>query len=109
VLARDTEVHGLAHITGGGLLGNIPRVLPENCDAIVHKGAWEVPRIFDEIRRIGEVSEEEMARVFNLGIGMVAVIPPDDVMRAHDILRSHGVPSVDIGEVVPGEGAVHLT
>jgi phosphoribosylformylglycinamidine cyclo-ligase len=54
------------------------------------------------------VSDDEMGRVFNLGIGMVAVVPPDQVMRAHDVLRSHGVGSVEIGEVVAGEGAVQL-
>jgi phosphoribosylformylglycinamidine cyclo-ligase len=108
VLGRDVDVHGLAHITGGGLPGNIARVLPGTCDAVVQRGSWEVPGIFGEIQRVGEVSDDEMARVFNLGIGMVAVIPPDDVMRAHDVLRSHGVSSVDIGEIVPGEGAVQL-
>jgi phosphoribosylformylglycinamidine cyclo-ligase len=108
VLGRDVDVHGLAHITGGGLPGNIARVLPGTCDAVVQRGSWEVPGIFGEIQRVGEVSDDEMARVFNLGIGMVAVIPPDDVMRGHDVLRSHGVSSVDIGEIVPGEGAVQL-
>jgi phosphoribosylformylglycinamidine cyclo-ligase len=109
VLCRELDVHGLAHITGGGITGNLPRVLPATCDAVVHQGAWEVPRIFGEIQRLGDVGAAEMAGVFNLGIGMVAVVNADHVMRAHDILRSHGVSSVEIGEVVPGEGAVHLS
>ena len=88
-------MRGLAHVTGGGLPGNLSRVLPSTCDAVVHREAW--------------VTDEEMTRVFNLGIGMVAVVAPADVPRAHDALRSHGVASVEIGEVVPGEGAVHLT
>jgi phosphoribosylformylglycinamidine cyclo-ligase len=67
-----------------------------------------VPRIFGEIQRLGDVCEDEMARVFNLGIGMVAAVPSDDVLRTHDVLRSHGVASVEIGEVVPGEGHVEL-
>jgi len=108
VLGREVDVHGLAHITGGGLTGNIPRVLPDTCDAVVHRSAWEVPHVFGEIQRLGDVSDDEMAAVFNLGIGMVDVVPPDDVMRAHDVLRSHGVPSVEIGEIVRGEGAVQL-
>jgi phosphoribosylformylglycinamidine cyclo-ligase len=107
-LGRDVDVHGLAHITGGGLAGNLSRVLPENAEAVVRQGSWEVPRIFGEIQRLGDVSEDEMARVFNMGIGMVAVIASGDAMRAHDVLRSHGVSSVEIGEIVPGEGAVQL-
>jgi phosphoribosylformylglycinamidine cyclo-ligase len=107
-LGRSVDVRGLAHITGGGLPGNLGRVLPSGIDAVVQRSAWEVPRIFTEIQRLGEVDDEEMARVFNLGIGMVAVVPPDDVLRAHDVLRSHGVASVEIGEAVPGEGAVRL-
>src|SRR4051812_21315654 len=71
-LGRAVDVHGLAHITGGGLPGNVSRVLPDGCDAVIRRGAWEVPRIFKEIQRLGEVSDAEMAGVFNLGIGMVA-------------------------------------
>jgi phosphoribosylformylglycinamidine cyclo-ligase len=107
-LGKSVDVRGLAHITGGGLPGNLGRVLPSGIDAVVQRSAWEVPRIFTEIQRLGEVDDDEMARVFNLGIGMVAVVPPDDVLRAHDVLRSHGVASVEIGEAVPGEGAVRL-
>jgi phosphoribosylformylglycinamidine cyclo-ligase len=109
VLGREVDVHGLAHVTGGGLPGNVSRVLPDSCDAVIRRGAWEVPHIFGEIQRLGDVRDEEMAHVFNLGIGMVAVVAPGDVMRAIDILRSHGVASVEIGEVVPGEGAVRLS
>src|SRR5205807_9726237 len=109
VLGRAVDVHGLAHVTGGGLAGNLSRVLPRTCDAVVRQGAWEVPRVFGEIQRLGDVTDEEMARVFNLGIGMVGVVAQEDVMRAHDVVRSHGVSSVEIGEVVAGEGAVQLT
>jgi phosphoribosylformylglycinamidine cyclo-ligase len=90
------------------LAGNLARVLPRTSDAVVRRGAWEVPRIFGEIQRLGDVADDEMARVFNLGIGMVAAVPSDDVLRTHDVLRSHGVASVEIGEVVPGEGLVEL-
>ena len=107
-LGRAVEVRGLAHVTGGGLPGNLSRVLPAECDAVVQRGTWEVPRIFDEIQRLGDVSDAEMARVFNLGIGMVAVVAPGDVLRTHDVLRSHGVASVEIGEVVAGEGRARL-
>ena len=108
-LTAGIDVGGLAHVTGGGIPGNLARVLPSTCDAVVRRDAWEVPRIFAEIQRLGDVADDEMARVFNLGVGMVAVVPPGGLMRAQDLLRSHGVPSVEIGEIVPGEGHVKLT
>jgi phosphoribosylformylglycinamidine cyclo-ligase len=107
-LLDAVEVGALAHVTGGGLPGNLARVLPASCDFMVRRGTWEVPRIFDEVQRVGRVADDEMARTFNLGIGMVAVVAPDDVFGAHDALRAAGVASVEIGEVVPGEGQVRL-
>ena len=100
------DVRALAHVTGGGLPGNLARVLPDECDAVVHRGSWEVPEIFNEIQRLGEVGDDEMERVFNLGVGMVAVVPADDAFRALDVLRGQGLESREIGEVVPGEGRV---
>jgi phosphoribosylformylglycinamidine cyclo-ligase len=108
-LLREVDVRALAHVTGGGLVGNLPRVLPESADAVVDLRAWERPRIFGEISRLGEVEEEEMARVFNLGIGMVAVVPPADEGRALAALADAGVRAVTIGEVAPGAGRVRLT
>jgi phosphoribosylformylglycinamidine cyclo-ligase len=103
-LRRAVAVHGLAHITGGGLPGNVRRVLPSWCDAVVRRRSWPVPRIFDEVQRRGEVASQEMARVFNLGIGMVAVIAPGEVDAALDVLGEAYV----IGEIVPGRGAVQV-
>jgi phosphoribosylformylglycinamidine cyclo-ligase len=107
-LLADVDVHGLVHVTGGGLPGNLPRVLPRHCDAVVRVGTWEVPRIFGEIQRHGEVADDEMARVFNLGVGMVAVVPPDEAFRAIDVLRGAGHQAVEIGEVIEGHGRVVL-
>ncbi|HEX2042749.1 MAG TPA: phosphoribosylformylglycinamidine cyclo-ligase [Acidimicrobiales bacterium] len=107
-LVEAVDVGALAHVTGGGLPGNLARVLPPSCDVVVHRGTWEVPRIFEEIRRLGQVADDEMARTFNLGIGMVAVVRADDAFGAHDALRGAGVPSVEVGEVVPGDGQVRL-
>jgi len=107
-LGRAVDVHAFAHVTGGGLAGNLKRVLPTNVDAVVSRGSWRVPEIFGEIQRLGDVADDEMAKVFNLGIGMVAVVAGDDLFRTHDALRAAGVESVDIGEVRAGEGAVHL-
>jgi phosphoribosylformylglycinamidine cyclo-ligase len=107
-LCHSVEVKGLAHITGGGIPGNLARVLPDNCDAIVVRSSWEVPEIFKQIQAAGNVGPDEMAKVFNLGIGMIAVVAPRDRYRAHDLLRDAGHDSVDIGEVVDGEGRVLL-
>jgi phosphoribosylformylglycinamidine cyclo-ligase len=108
-LARAVDVRAVAHITGGGIPGNLSRVLPHNCDALVRRSAWEMPPIFAEIQRLGEVTDEELAKVFNLGIGMIAVVPPGDVFRALDVLRTRGQEAVDIGEIVVGDGAVRMT
>ena len=103
-LRRVLDVHAFAHITGGGLPGNLARVLPPGCDAVVVRGTWPVPAIFDEIRRAGAVPDDEMAQVFNLGVGMVAIVSPADVPAAFAVLDDAYV----IGEVVPGGGQVVL-
>ncbi len=107
-LLRVVDVHAIAHITGGGLVGNLSRVLPRELEVTVHRSTWETPRIFTEIQRLGEVSDEEMGRVFNLGIGMIVVVPPDDAYRAMDVLRSHGHRAVELGTVEAGRGVVRL-
>ncbi|MDP9403994.1 MAG: phosphoribosylformylglycinamidine cyclo-ligase [Actinomycetota bacterium] len=107
-LLRVVDVRAVAHVTGGGIAANLARVLPANRDAVVDPGAWEQPRIFAEIQRLGEVDPAEMARVFNLGIGMVVAIPAAEAFRALDVLRERGHRAVRIGEVTAGSGRVHL-
>jgi phosphoribosylformylglycinamidine cyclo-ligase len=107
-LLRQVDVHAVAHVTGGGLASNLARVLPRNADAVVDRRRWEEPRIFGEIRRLGEIADDEMARVFNLGIGMVVVVAPDDAHRALDLLRANGHRAIEIGEITRGEGQVQL-
>ena len=97
-------VHGLAHVTGGGIAANLARVVPAACDAVVRWGSWPVPRIFAEVQWRGEVADDEMARVFNLGVGMIAVLSPEAVPAALEILGDAHV----IGEVVAGSGQVVL-
>ncbi len=103
---RHEDVRAAAHITGGGLPGNLSRVLPRGCSAVVERRSWEVPRIFGEVQRLGQVDDEEMVRVFNLGIGMVLVVPEDDAFRAIDRLRSHGHQAKQIGRVERGDDGV---
>jgi len=101
-------VHAAAHVTGGGLPGNLGRVIPGGADAVVDTVAWEEPRIFDEIRRLGDVDEAEMARVFNLGIGMVLVVAAADAAGAVHALGGAGCPAVVMGRVTEGTGRVRL-
>jgi phosphoribosylformylglycinamidine cyclo-ligase len=105
---RVVDVHAVAHITGGGLPGNIARVLPRGTDAVLDRATWEPPRIFDEIRRLGEIDDDEMARVFNLGVGMVLALAEADSFRALDVLRSHGHHPDVIGRVEAGDRRVRF-
>jgi phosphoribosylformylglycinamidine cyclo-ligase len=102
------DVHAGAHITGGGLPGNLPRVLPAGCDAVVERGHFATPRIFTEIQRLGDVDDDEMARVFNLGLGMVLVVGPDGVDAALGALGEVGQEATVVGKVVEGSGRVRM-
>ena len=107
-LTRAVDVRGVAHITGGGIPGNLNRVLPAKVDAVVERGSWESPRIFGELQRLGEVSDAEMAKVFNLGVGIIVVVPESDVYKALDVLRSRDQRATVIGSITPGRGDVQL-
>ena len=105
-LLRQVDVRAIAHITGGGLPGNLARVLPEASDAIVETRSWEPPRIFGEIQRLGEVSDDEMRKVFNLGVGMVVVVAPEEAHRTLDLLRTEGHRATELGRITAGHGRV---
>jgi phosphoribosylformylglycinamidine cyclo-ligase len=107
-LAGEVSVHAYAHVTGGGIPGNLARVLPNHCDARVTRGAWNEPQIFAEIQRAGEISDEEMEHVFNLGLGMLAIVPPDAALHAIDVVRAAGHDAWLVGEIVDGHGRVRL-
>jgi phosphoribosylformylglycinamidine cyclo-ligase len=102
-LLREVEVRALAHITGGGLVDNPPRVIPETLAFRLHTRAWEVPRVMELIARRGGVSEEEMRRTFNMGLGMLVLVPQRQVQAALEILADEGARVV--GEIVPRQGA----
>ncbi|MBW2476682.1 MAG: phosphoribosylformylglycinamidine cyclo-ligase, partial [Deltaproteobacteria bacterium] len=82
-LLRDFKIQGMAHITGGGLLENVPRILPRHCCAVIEKSAWPKPALFEILREAGQLAEQEIYRTFNYGIGMVLVVPKH---QADDIL-----------------------
>jgi phosphoribosylformylglycinamidine cyclo-ligase len=101
-------VTAMAHITGGGLTGNVPRVLPAGCRVVLRRGSWRVPPVFETLREAGRVSEPEMLRTFNLGIGYVVVTRPTDAERVRRVLEGAGETVSSIGEVVAGARGVEL-
>lgn len=104
-----SRVHGMAHITGGGLPGNLNRTLPSGLDAVVNTASWQVPNLFEQLQRAGGVERHEMFRTFNMGVGMV-VIAAD--ASAEDLIAAgaaHGIRAWRMGDVAPGSGQVVLT
>jgi phosphoribosylformylglycinamidine cyclo-ligase len=106
--AGPAGLHAAAHITGGGIPGNLGRVLVPGTDAVLDPGTWTRPRIFDEIQRHGDVADTEMARVFNLGLGMVLVVAPSSADAVMGALAGAGHRASVVGRVTSGTGAVHL-
>jgi len=103
------RLHALAHITGGGIAGNLARVLPEGCEAVVEAGSWAWPPVFRILKTAGDVSIAEMRRVFNLGIGMIAVVARDDVDEVRRVAKRAKVGTWIIGEIKPGKSDVRFT
>jgi phosphoribosylformylglycinamidine cyclo-ligase len=102
-LAATYPIKGLAHITGGGLTENLPRILPKGCRARVHRGAWPVPPIFQVLRKMGKVDEEELYRVFNMGIGLALVVSANHVEKLIARAAELGDRGYRIGEIVASE------
>jgi phosphoribosylformylglycinamidine cyclo-ligase len=97
-------IKGLAHITGGGLIDNLPRILPSNCDAVIETKSWRVPSIFQILQKNGNVASQEMYQVFNMGIGMVAIVAGRNARSAISTLRAK-----QIGRIERGSGRVRLS
>ena len=97
-------MRGLAHITGGGLTENLPRILPEGAGAAIDLGAWPLPPVFAWLRDEAGVAEAEMLKTFNCGIGMVAVVAPERAEALVELLAGAGETPIAIGHVVPGAG-----
>ena len=101
-------IKGMAHITGGGLVENIPRILPEGCAVTLERSKWNVPEIFNIIQDIGNIDNQEMIHVFNMGIGMVLIVSKSDVKTVLNDLKSATEPGRVIGEVVKGDKTVRI-
>jgi phosphoribosylformylglycinamidine cyclo-ligase len=108
-LLDEIDVHGLSHITGGGLLDNIPRVVPEGLEVVLERRAWGHDPVFEWLQRAGRIADPEMYRVFNCGIGMTVHVARDDADRAMAMLRELGQPSTVIGEIRKGGRGVVIT
>ena len=102
-LVRDFKIGGIAHITGGGITGNLPRVIPGGCKAIVHKGTWEVPPIFPFLKEKGNIPEDEMFKTFNNGIGMILIVKSKEAGEILERLHSMGEKAFLIGEIGKAE------
>ncbi len=107
-LIDAVDVHGIAHITGGGLPENLPRVLPEDCRALVRRDSWVTPPIFEWLKQQGNVADAEMLRTFNCGVGMAFVVPADAAATAADLLNRCGETAWVAGEITAGEVAVDI-
>lgn len=107
-LIGSTTVHGIAHITGGGLPGNVERVLGPNVDAKLRAGSWPRAAVFEWLQRTGGIADDEMHRTFNCGIGMTVIVKRSDAERATAALRATGETVFTIGEVCPGTGQVRI-
>jgi phosphoribosylformylglycinamidine cyclo-ligase len=107
-LMKEAEVRALAHITGGGIAGNLVRVLPEHLDAVVDRATWRPQHIFDLVQTRGRIDQMEMETTFNMGVGMMAIVSAADHERALAFLRGRGIEAWQVGEVVEGTGEVQM-
>lgn len=103
-LLRASRIHALAHITGGGITENVPRVLPVNLEARIDPSAWSRPEVFAWLQRQGRIADGEMLRTFNCGVGMVAVVAPEDSQAVIDHCQSEGLEACTIGSIAEGQG-----
>ncbi|MEU4243809.1 phosphoribosylformylglycinamidine cyclo-ligase [Actinoplanes sp. NPDC026619] len=107
-LIEETDVRAFSHVTGGGIPGNLVRVLPEHVDAVVDRSTWRPQPIFDLIQAKGRIEDNEMEATFNMGVGMFAVVSADDADRAMAYLTGRGVEAWQVGEVIEGTGEVQM-
>ncbi len=106
-LAKAGAVAGMAHITGGGITENLPRILPRGVAAEIVRGSWPPQPVFTHLQQLGSVAEDEMFRTFNMGIGLICVVPKKKARRAEAVLVKLGEPFYRIGQVIAGHGSVH--
>jgi phosphoribosylformylglycinamidine cyclo-ligase len=102
------RIHAMAHITGGGIPGNLDRALPPHLDAVVETSSWEIPSVFRVLEAAGKVERAEMYRAFNMGVGMIVITDTASASVIRDLAATAGVESWTVGHTRPGSGRVHL-
>ncbi|MFI7547680.1 phosphoribosylformylglycinamidine cyclo-ligase [Actinoplanes sp. NPDC049599] len=107
-LIEETDVRAFSHVTGGGIPGNLVRILPEHVDAVVDRSSWRPQSIFDLIQAKGRIEDTEMEATFNMGVGMFAIVSSDDADRAMAYLTGRGVEAWQVGEIIEGTGKVQM-
>jgi phosphoribosylformylglycinamidine cyclo-ligase len=107
-LIEETDVRAFAHVTGGGIPGNLVRILPDHVDAVVDRSTWRPQSIFDLVQAKGRIDDGEMEATFNMGVGMFAVVSSDDADRAMAYLTGRGVEAWQVGDIIEGTGAVQM-
>jgi phosphoribosylformylglycinamidine cyclo-ligase len=100
-LLGTSQLHGLAHITGGGITGNLPRILPDDCGAVIDRKNWDPPSLFNVIQQAGNIEREEMFQVFNMGVGLIVVAPSDKAGQILETIQGQGMAGWVIGEIGP--------
>lgn len=105
-LMEEFDIKGLAHITGGGLLENVPRILPEGLTARIEKDSWPLAGVFRELQRLGGIAEEEMYRTFNMGVGMVVIVRKEEAEGILEVARALGEEAYLIGEIIQGDAGI---
>ncbi|OQY10016.1 MAG: hypothetical protein B6I28_01860 [Fusobacteriia bacterium 4572_132] len=101
-IKKDIKIKGLVHVTGGGFIENVPRILPNNVDAEIEKSSYELPEIFKLIQKLGNIEENEMYKTFNMGIGMMVIISKKDQEKVLEILAEMGEEAYKIGDIKAG-------
>lgn len=105
---KEVKIHSIAHITGGGFSGNIPRVLPDDCKAVIDKKSWKIPPLFQLMQKHGDLPDEEAYRVFNMGIGLVVVVSPKKTEKAKRLFKKSGFDAQEIGQIIKGKKGVEF-
>lgn len=108
ILSSNIKVSSMSHITGGGIIENIPRVIPEDLDCVIKRDSWEVPKVFKEMQRLGNIEETEMFKTFNMGIGYVIIIPENELASINSLLTAEGIGHRVIGSLQKGSNRVRL-
>jgi phosphoribosylformylglycinamidine cyclo-ligase len=107
-LQQEVTISAMAHITGGGILENLPRVLPKGLGASIRRDSWELPAVFQWLQKGGNIADQEMMRTFNCGVGMIIVLPAPEAAKALSVLADHGIVGWELGTINDGDAGLKI-